>query len=153
MNKLNEINREGLRFEESRGSFGPSVHWLRLGLREEDFPFNKTNEVSQNKVRLHEVLSKRGHPNIVRVRKIGILGPSQSIFIDMELWEQNLATYNKEHWADSLVFQEGPRKIWGIISQIVSGLKFLHDNGAVHRDLKPANGKYVNQVNLKLITI
>lgn len=95
---------------------------------------------------MHEALSKKGHENIINVFKTGMLHHSQKAFIDMELCEMNLETYNGAHWKDpSSLGQEGPREMWDIISQIAAGLVFLRENRAIHRDLKPQNGKCFDQ--------
>jgi serine/threonine protein kinase len=65
----------------------------------------------------------------------------------MELCSMTLSDYMTESAIAAL--HEDPGKmwlarmqsVWMIMSQIVSGLDFLHEHDKVHRDLKPQNGK------------
>jgi serine/threonine protein kinase len=72
-------------------------------------------------------------------------------FIDMELCDLNLETYIyggsvSTIEENALHFRQLPssplkvEQIWGIVTDITSGLAYIHDHGEVHRDLKPANG-------------
>lgn len=106
------------------------------------FHSGTTSEAARKEIQTHEALSKKGHENIIHVFKTGMLPHSLKAFIDMELCEMNLETYNSVRWKDpSALGQEGPRKTWDIIGQIAAGLVFLRENRAIHRDLKPQNGK------------
>jgi serine/threonine protein kinase len=77
---------------------------------------------------------------------------SDYYFIDMELCDMSLQEYL---YPDSLqattvlglppFMKDLPDSsieghIWGIMTQISSGLKFIHSHSLVHRDLKPSNG-------------
>jgi serine/threonine protein kinase len=69
----------------------------------------------------------------------------------MELCDLNLDHYIQRKWPDGIkekapyfVNVDGtPTKlvqIWKIISDISSGLTFIHTKKEIHRDLKPQNG-------------
>ena len=68
------------------------------------------------------------------------------VYFDMELCNCDLDTYNKARFMvslDSAFFPEHVRvtQIWSIMSQVVTGLSFIHGQGFIHRDLKPQNSK------------
>ena len=93
------------------------------------------------------------HPNIVTVLRLGLLRNSPYYFFDMELCDYNLEMYIQALWKptnlemSSLDSSNKPtvdpeprmRFVWSIMSQIASGVGFIHNNGEIHRDLKPRN--------------
>jgi serine/threonine protein kinase len=99
---------------------------------------------------------KGGHPNVVTILKHGWLRGSL-YSIDMELCALSLDDYitgarplfrNGEppDWSLFPVFAgseisdaERMINIWTIMTQVASGLEYIHDHSQVHRDLKPSN--------------
>lgn len=76
--------------------------------------------------------------NIVEVFRQGEAKDAAFHYIDMELCNENLSQYMREHEEKGL--QITMREIWNIMGQIANGLEFIHRHGEVHRDLKPRNG-------------
>jgi serine/threonine protein kinase len=92
--------------------------------------------------------------NIVQVLQHGLLSYHPSYFIDMELCELNLHDYiyqipsgRSESMYESIPSFEkcagavSLLQIWRVMSQIASGVEYIHRKSYVHRDLKPANGE------------
>jgi serine/threonine protein kinase len=101
-------------------------------------------------LRAIDKLRKPGHRNVVEVLKHGELLYRTLYFIDMELCDMNLETYIYVESVStieekSVYFRQLPsplkvEQVWGIVTDITSGLVYIHGHGEVHRDLKPANG-------------
>ena len=97
-----------------------------------------------------KVCGKGSRRHIVEVLKIGKLRNSSNHFIDMELYDLNLADHiYRGNPGDGMPFYSKaatpPLRAWQIwiMIHITSGAKFMHSIGAVHRDLKPVNGKII----------
>ena len=87
------------------------------------------------------------HPNIVRL--LDHLENNNYIFIVMEYIEGGtLRQYFKKR-----KFNFSERQATNIMSQIVSGIKYLHQYGIVHRDLKPDNIMITQQNDFGIIKI
>jgi hypothetical protein len=87
------------------------------------------------------------HPNIVRL--LDHLENNNHIFIVMEYIEGGtLRQYFKKR-----KFNFSERQATNIMSQIVSGIKYLHQYGIVHRDLKPDNIMITQQNDFGIIKI
>ena len=122
---------------------------LRLGA------FLKTEDI-QNEIRAVEKLCSpnRAHENIVIVLRHGRLRNTPYHFFDMELCNFNLEHYIPLLWEPSALekinlssikeftvdLSSRIKYIWAIMSQIASGIAFIHFQKEVHRDLKPRNG-------------
>ena len=95
----------------------------------------KEKENSLNEIR---ILASLSHNNIIGYKEAFFDSASQTLNIVMEYADDgDLASkikYNKKH---GLLFRENI--IWDYLIQILTGLKFLHDNKIMHRDLKSAN--------------
>jgi serine/threonine protein kinase len=91
------------------------------------------------------------HVNIVQVFNHGLLWDFPYYYIDMELCEMNLQDYIQSTTpadpskslprfikggggTDSLL------QIWTVMSQIGSGVEYIHCEDQIHRDIEPANG-------------
>jgi serine/threonine protein kinase len=68
------------------------------------------------------------------------------LFFDMELCSGTLQDHIKGRfvqWMDykdpNIPIKEKLSEMWSIMSQLASGVDFLHSHGVVHRDLKPTN--------------
>lgn len=75
-----------------------------------------------------------GHENVVQI--LGHNIESNPPFIVLELCDGNLNDFAGVNWPE-----EG---LWQILSQISSGLAWIHSHGQMHRDIKPANLMYVH---------
>lgn len=76
------------------------------------------------------------HANIVPL--IDSFQDEKSIYMVMELCQHDLYNYVQKHKTIS------EKEILDIFRQIVSGVKFLHDNGVAHRDIKLENVIFCN---------
>ena len=100
------------------------------------------------------------HVNIVEVLNHGLLSNFPYYFIDMELCDFNLYDYihqeNPPRPSESIpYFLKGAGsasvlQIWTVMSQIASGVEFVHRQGHIHRDIKPGNG---NSLSLSLTSL
>jgi serine/threonine protein kinase len=90
------------------------------------------------------------HVNIVQVLNHGLLWDFPYYYIDMELCDMNLSDYiQSTTLADSSKslprFVKGGGtdsllQIWTVMSQIASGVEYIHCEHQIHRDIKPGNG-------------
>lgn len=100
----------------------------------------------KNEMRAITKLCNGEHKNIVEVFNLGEFADLSYSFIDMELCDMNLETYNKSSWMMSIVATDDSSRgfremeMWNIMAQIASGISYIHSQGEVHRDLKPVNG-------------
>ncbi|XP_078169727.1 cyclin-dependent kinase F-3-like isoform X2 [Carex rostrata] len=92
--------------------------------------FSSLEEVRS--IRELQALSKFNHPNVVTLKE-AIL-ENQDLYFVFEHMDKNLYEVMKER---NTYFSE--EEIRGIMSQILSGLAYIHKNGYFHRDLKPEN--------------
>ena len=87
--------------------------------------------------------------NIVQVFDHGLLSQYPYYFIDMELCDFNLHDFihrkNHPESSKSIPYfsqrDDSISQIWTIMSQVASGVEYIHRQGQVHRDIKPANGE------------
>lgn len=90
-----------------------------------------------------DILTKVEHPNIIGINSI--LQSGNTVFIFMPLASGgDLLNYIKKNGAIS----EARTRMW--FSQIVSAVKYLHDNDIAHRDLKCENLLISEHLNMKI---
>ena len=87
------------------------------------------------------------HPNIVRL--LDHLENNDYIFIVMEYIEGGTL----RHYFKKRKFNFSEREATNIMTQIASGIKYLHKYGIVHRDLKPDNIMITHQNDFGIIKI
>ncbi len=86
------------------------------------------------------------HPNIVNVYDFD--RDQNTVFMTMELLEgRPLREYLEEVWGSTTPFKE----LQPIISGMVAGLDYAHEQGIVHSDLKPANIYLTEDEGVKLL--
>jgi serine/threonine protein kinase len=112
-----------------------------------------------NEVRAIEKLRKNGgHPNIITVFDDGWLNDDVHYFFDMELCVLNLERFIQGNFGHVLGLPQyldpqygteelGCLNMWSIMTQITSGLEFMHSLKQLHRDLKPQNGVFILRLN------
>jgi serine/threonine protein kinase len=90
--------------------------------------------------RAADILCNKKHKHIVPILRHGWLSSSY-YFFDMQPCDMNLEDYISDKYKDKITF-EGTytSRIFTILSQITSGVHFIHKHKQVHRDLKPKNG-------------
>src|SRR5579862_6677092 len=90
-------------------------------------------------------LCQNQHENLIHVLNIeetpAALDPFPMI-VDMEFCVYDLEEFNRTGWLPFATFPEDSKakSIWGIMSQVASGVAFIHEHKEIHRDLKPQNG-------------
>jgi cell division cycle 2-like protein len=103
----------------------------------EGFPLSSLRETS--------LLLQLQHENVVHVREVVIGSDLNKIFLVMDYMDHTLRDLNE--------FKPHPYSISEvkcILLQILSGVKYLHDNWVIHRDLKTSNILMDNKGNLKI---
>lgn len=99
------------------------------------------NTVTENEVRVIDMLCKSTHRNIVQVLGHGALDTESHYYIDMELCDLNLADHAKgQNWNQISAQGKLAPHIFRIMEELVNGLMFIHMHQQVHRDLHPTNG-------------
>ncbi len=91
-----------------------------------------------------KIARKITHPNVVRVYEIGSFRGAR--YLTME--------YVHGIPLNHLIETQGPlplKRWFGIVYQIVSGLKAAHDIGVIHRDLKPQNIMLTRENVIKIL--
>ncbi len=100
-----------------------------LGIWDDDDDDNESDEDSRKKKKKkknNNLFSKKKYNK--KKEKIKVL------YIQMELCENNTL----RHAIDQDKIKSNELK-WELISQVLEGVKYIHDNGYIHRDLKPGN--------------
>jgi cell division cycle 2-like protein len=103
----------------------------------EGFPTSALREIS--------LLLQLRHENIVNVREVVIGSDLNKIFVVMDYMDHTLRDLNE--------FRARPfsvSEVKCLMLQILSGIKYLHDNWVIHRDLKTSNILMDNKGNLKI---
>jgi serine/threonine protein kinase len=90
-----------------------------------------------NEVRALDKVCNMSHRNVVEIFRHGWI-TSSHYFFDMELCDMTLEQYIRE---DLYVMEKyNPSNVADIITQIASGVAYIHGLKEIHRDLKPSNG-------------
>lgn len=106
----------------------------------------------RNELQVIDKLYRPGVRNIVAVFGHGEIQAGSLFYLDMELCELDLATFLQNKWT-STAWERGPRiqlqslgpsdevtQVRQILTDIVTGIAYIHSQNQVHRDLKPQNG-------------
>jgi serine/threonine protein kinase len=107
---------------------------------------------------LKKVCMGSGHQNVVQIIRRRMLLNNDRYIIDMEVLELSLTNYlysphmaplnlqrDSPYYGNNLT-EEKSGTVWEIMSQIASGLRFIHQNDVVHGNLKPSNGSTATTV-------
>jgi len=88
-----------------------------------------------------QLFSKLNHKNIVRYYSSWLddYNNKPTLYIQMELCESTFRDY-----LNSIRDNEGIEKRIFYFTQIVEGIKYLHDNNIIHRDVKPSNILFID---------
>ena len=102
---------------------------------------------------IQKLCGPRTHPNIVQVMNHGLLWSYPYYYIDMEICDMSLEDYlNQKTSPDPSVLLpcfvgggglDSLIQTWTIMSQIASGVQYIHCENQIHRDIKPANSMNV----------
>src|SRR5271154_1812290 len=101
-----------------------------------------------NEIRvLTKLCSNGGHQNIITILQHGWLNKGERYYFDMELCAMSLEDFISGSYRTALgddYFQPihiasglETFNLWRIMSDITSGLEYIHSLREVHRDLKP----------------
>jgi serine/threonine protein kinase len=119
------------------GSYGSVSQYTFFGMACAEKSFNPSLSEKQERDFENEVgvMVRLNHPNVVRL--ICCHQDSTKSSIVMELMPTNLERHIKERKASQKPFT--PQAAVDVMSQIASGMQYLHEQKVVHRDLKPNN--------------
>jgi serine/threonine protein kinase len=120
-------------------------------------PSREKNFVSKEVQAIEKLCGPGTHTNIVEVLNHGLLSNFPYYFIDMELCDLNLHDYihretptNPSESVPYFIRGVGSAtilQIWTVMSQIASGVEYVHRQGHIHRDIKPGNGNSLSYIN------
>jgi len=106
-------------------------------LTREGFPHSAIREMN--------ILLKLTHPNVVRVHEVVVGSDMDKIFMVMEYSDHSIKDLQE---VSPKRFSQAQAKC--LMHQLLSGIKYLHENWIMHRDLKPSNLLFDNRGNLKI---
>ena len=120
--------------------------YFRLRLREEVDILKHLSEATSRSSDT-TISSARRHPNILGY--IDSWEEDETLYIQTELCELgNLAHFLWEYGRTFPVLDEA--RVWKIMAELSSGLRFIHDANVIHLDLKPANIFLTGEGRLKI---
>ena len=106
----------------------------------------KEKENALNEVR---ILASLNHPNIVGYKEAFFEEDIKTLNIVMEYADDgDLESKIQKNIKNKTPFSE--RELWNFLTQIIQGLKYLHENKVMHRDLKCANIFLMKNGSVKL---
>ena len=122
-----------------------------------------TEDVEAELRNISKLCTESRDKNIVAVFKHGRL-THEYYYIDMQFCEINLDTYIYRQWSsemkgklpqftDSVVPEIRMQQVWEIMTDIASGVAFIHSQSHIHRDLKPRNGRIAKELSLTFSVI
>ncbi|KAL1566479.1 cyclin-dependent kinase [Salvia divinorum] len=130
----NDQNRYQLLNVVSRGSYGVVYRAWDMEAGEIVAIKHELEGLSQSTVREIEILqSLPHHRSIVDLKKVTV-GECGQVLVVMEFLPSDLRRLIA---ARKVAFSAPQLKV--MMSQILKGVRFLHENGVMHRDLKPSN--------------
>ncbi|KAK8970364.1 Cyclin-dependent kinase G-2 [Platanthera guangdongensis] len=110
---------------------------VKMEKEREGFPLTSLREIN--------ILLSFHHPSIVDVKEVVVGNSLDSIFMVMEYMEHDLkglVEIMKQSFSQS--------EVKCLMLQLLSGVKYLHDNWVLHRDLKTSNILLNNRGELKI---
>ncbi|BAE65132.1 unnamed protein product [Aspergillus oryzae RIB40] len=110
---------------------------LKMDNSPDGFPVTGLREI--------QTLLEARHPNIVLLREIVIGNKMDDVFLVMDFLEHDLKTLLDDMREPFL-----PSEIKTLLSQVLSGLDFLHSQWIMHRDLKTSNLLMNNRGEIKI---
>jgi serine/threonine-protein kinase len=147
-----------------RGSMGEvyevkhEVLTIRYAIKLLPSAFQKQRGFLERFKREAQVMARLNHPNIIKVDDFG--ETNGKLWLRMELAEgiefkgKQIVTLGE--YAEALGGKIPQEELVEYLVQILEGLQYAHQRGAIHRDLKPANILFSSQLatdNRKLTTV
>jgi serine/threonine protein kinase len=113
-------------------SAGDSQPYVAIKLLQKEF--HDQPDAARILIREARKTQSLSHPNIIKVHSFG--GFQNNFYLVMEWLDgQTLDEVIKSHRPNGLSY----KKSMAVLTQILSALRYAHENGVVHADLKPGN--------------
>ncbi|PKU76205.1 Cyclin-dependent kinase G-2 [Dendrobium catenatum] len=110
---------------------------VKMEKEREGFPLTSLREIN--------ILLSFHHPSIVDVKEVVVGSSLDSIFMVMEYMEHDL-----KGLMETMKQPFSQSEVKCLMLQLLSGVKYLHDNWVLHRDLKTSNLLLNNRGELKI---